>query len=51
MIRLSKLTDKDILKLAEKSGCDWDGDTLTIGEYTYYVDSSRGIVKEDQKND
>lgn len=41
-----KLSNKDILKLAEKSGCDWDGDTLTFGEHTYWVDSSRGIVEE-----
>lgn len=39
-------SNEDILKLAEKSGCDWDGDTLTIGEHTYWVDSSRGIVEE-----
>lgn len=41
-----KLSDEDILKLTEKSGCDWDGDTLTIGEHTYWVDSGRGIVEE-----
>lgn len=43
-------SNEDILKFAEKSGCDWDGDTLTIDGHRYLVDLSRGIVEE-VKND
>lgn len=37
---------EDILRYAEKSGCDWDGDIVLFGEKAYYVDISRRIVEE-----
>lgn len=37
---------EDILRYAEKSGCDWDGDIILFDEKVYYVDICRCIVKE-----
>lgn len=40
------INKEDILKFTEGSGCDLDGDTITIDGHTYWVDVLRGIVEE-----
>lgn len=40
------INKEDILRYAEKSGCDWDGDIILFDEKVYYVDISRGVVEE-----
>lgn len=37
---------EDILRYAEKSGCDWDGDIVLFGEKHIMLDISRRIVEE-----
>ena len=43
------MENEDIIRFAKGSGCDWDGDLITVNGKTYYVDESRNIVREVQK--
>lgn len=37
------------IRFAKGSGCDWDGDLITVNGKTYYVDESRNLVREVKK--
>ena len=39
-------SNEDILRYAEKSGCDCDGDIIQYNGKRYYVDIRQGIVEE-----